>query len=88
MVNQHNNIDTSAFLISINDIRDKYFDGESLLEDEKTAMANYDKYRLEHLNGSEDEADFDHRYFQLQVMANLHPYTDFIHFEQIPDSKA
>lgn len=88
MVNENNNIDTSAFLISINDIRDKYFDGDSLSEDEATAMGNYDKYRLQYLNGSEDEADFDQRYFQLQVMANLHPYTDFIHFEQIPDSEA
>ena len=47
-------------------------------------MKNFDKYRLEYLNGSQDEADFDNRYFQLQVMANLHPYTEFLDIELPP----
>lgn len=71
-------IDSESFLISINDIKDKYFEGEPLTKDEHQAMQNFDKYRLEHLNASKDEADFDQRYFQLQVMANLHSYTEFL----------
>ncbi|UKN00755.1 hypothetical protein K6119_13545 [Paracrocinitomix mangrovi] len=77
-------IDTDAFLISINDIRDKYFEGEKLPQDELVAMHNYDKFRLEYLNASDGEVDFERRYFRLQVMANLYPYTDFLDFDKIP----
>jgi hypothetical protein len=84
---QKSNIDTNTFLISINDIKDKYFDGEKLTDEETLAMQNYDKYRLEYLNASENEADFDKRYFQLQVMANLHPYTEFIDTELTPEKE-
>jgi hypothetical protein len=78
-------INTESFLISINDIKDRYFDGVELSADELTAMQNFDKYRLEHLNGSQNEEDFDKRYFQLQVMANLHPYTEFLDVELPPE---
>lgn len=76
-------IDSVYLLVSINDIRDKYFNGDKLAADEITALENYDKFRLAHLNGSEDEKDFDHRYFQLQVMANLYSYKDFLDYDQI-----
>ncbi|MBD3638283.1 MAG: hypothetical protein HUJ25_13100 [Crocinitomicaceae bacterium] len=85
MIKENSDIDTSEFLISINDIKDKYFDGEKLEEDELIAMQNYDKFRLEYLNSSKDEKDFDERYFQLTVMANLHPYTDFLDREELAD---
>lgn len=80
-------IDSDSLLISINDIKDKYFEGEELSVEETLAMKNYDKYRLEYLNGSQDEADFDNRYFQLQVMANLHPYTEFLDIELPPQTE-
>lgn len=78
-------IDSESFLISINDIKDKYFDGEPLTQDEHMAMQNFDRYRLQYLNASENEADFDQRYFQLQVMANLHNYEEFLDLD-LPDS--
>jgi hypothetical protein len=76
-------IDSAYLLVSINDIRDKYFNGDQLDNEELLAMQNYDKFRLAHLNGSKDEKDFDHRYFQLQVMANLYSYRDFLDYDQI-----
>lgn len=83
MYEEKEDIETGSFLISINDIKDKYFDGIPLEQEELLAMQNYDKYRLEYLNASKDEADFDQRYFQLTVMANLHPYTDFLDSEEM-----
>jgi hypothetical protein len=80
-------IDINSILISINDIRDKFFEGQELNPAERQALHNYDKFRLTYLNGSKDEKDFDYRYFQLQVMANLHPFTDFVDYENIPHSK-
>ena len=52
-------------------------------KEELLAMQNYDKFRLAFLNASKNEADFDQRYFQLQVMANLHQYTDFLDYDQL-----
>lgn len=75
---QGKDIESESFLISINDIKDKYFDGVSLTKEEHIAMQNFDRYRLQYLNASENEEDFDQRYFQLQVMANLHHYTEFL----------
>lgn len=80
-------IDSDSLLVSINDIKDKYFDGEELSEEETLAMKNYDKYRLEYLNGSQNEEDFDQRYFQLQVMANLHSYKEFLDIELPPEEE-
>lgn len=75
--------DSMYLLVSINDIRDKYFNGDKMSEEEARALENYDKFRLAHLNASEDEKDFDKRYFQLQVMANLYSYTDFLDYSKI-----
>ncbi|MCB9224526.1 MAG: hypothetical protein R2780_09730 [Crocinitomicaceae bacterium] len=76
-------IDSIYLLVSINDIRDKYFEGVNLDQEEALALENYDKFRLSHLNGSKDEKDFDQRYFQLQVMANLYSFRDFLDYENI-----
>lgn len=88
MEKRYDHIDVNSILISINDIRDKFFDGTELFPEERMALHNYDKFRLAYLNASKDEKDFDNRYFQLQVMANLHPFTDFIDYDSIPNSKA
>ena len=76
-------IRSAYLLISINDIRDKYFGNEELNQEEVLALANYDKFRLEYLNGSENEKDFDERYFRLLVMANLYSYKDFLDYNKI-----
>jgi hypothetical protein len=66
------------FPTSINDLRDKYYDGTELSADELLAIQNFDKYRIEYLNSSEDENEFDKRYLELQAKANLASYKEFI----------
>jgi hypothetical protein len=63
---------------SINDIRDKEFAGVPLTQREKQALANFDKYRLAELNNIKDDMSFHKRYRELQVMANLGDFTEFL----------
>lgn len=65
-------------VLSINDIRDREFNGELLSTDELTALKNFDRYRIETLNGINDDKEFHERYRQLQVMANLGDWKDFL----------
>ena len=75
-----NKINSKAgyFPTSINDLRDKYYDGVELSEEELLAIQNYDKYRIEYLNSSENEEEFDKRYLELQAKANLASFKDFL----------
>lgn len=63
---------------SINDLRDREFNGETLSADEQSALRNFDRYRIEQLNGITDDKEFHERYRQLQVMANLGDWKDFL----------
>jgi hypothetical protein len=65
-------------VVSINDLRDKEFSGEHLNMEEKTALFNFDKFRLAELSQQKSEKDFHNKYIQLQVMANLSPYQEFL----------
>ena len=69
--------------LSINDLRDREFNGESLSEDEIKALKNFDRYRIEQLNGISDDKEFHERYRQLQVMANLGDWKDFLNIEGV-----
>ena len=62
---------------SINDLRDKEFSGLRLSPDERFALSNYDRYRIEVLNGSSKEK-FNLHYRQLQVIANLSDWREFL----------
>ena len=64
--------------ISINDLRDMEFSGERLGSDEKRALANFDKYRVRILNAQEDEEMYHKTYRQLQVIANLGDWKEFL----------
>ena len=63
---------------SINDLRDKEFSGVKLTAEEKFALANFDKYRLTVLNSQENEEQFHSHYRQLQVIANLGDWREFL----------
>lgn len=63
---------------SINDLRDKEFSGSFLSADEKRALKNYDNYRINLLNAQEDEDSFHKIYRQLQVIANLGDWKEFL----------
>lgn len=64
--------------ISINDLRDKEFSGTPLTPNEKLALSNFDHYRIEILNNQESEEDFHKAYRQLQVIANLGDWKEFL----------
>jgi hypothetical protein len=66
------------FSTSINDLREKYYDGKELSDDELLAIQNFDKYRIDYLNSSDTEDQFDKRYLELQAKANLSSFTDFL----------
>lgn len=80
--NQQNaGIYKKAFLgdhVTINDLRDKEFRGERLTEEEQKAVRNFEVYRLQVLNQQENEVDFHKKYQQLQILANLGPYQEFL----------
>lgn len=64
--------------VSINDLRDKEFSGQKLSAEEKKAIKNYDNYRIKVLNAQNDEDSFHNTYRQLQVVANLGDWKEFL----------
>ena len=63
---------------SINDLRDKEFSGIKLSPEERFALSNFDKYRITILNSQDHEDHFHHHYRQLQVIANLTDWHEFL----------
>ena len=68
----------NGLAVSINDLRDKEFSGVKLTLDERTALSNFDRYRINVLNGQPDEKKFHLQYRQLQVIANLSDWREFL----------
>jgi hypothetical protein len=68
--------------VSINDLRDREFNGDALSEEEKSALANFDRYRIDILNAQKTDMDFHENYRQLQVMANLADWKDFLDMQK------
>ena len=64
-------------ITTINDLRDAE-QSESLSEKEKTALHNYERYRIIKLNEAVDEEDFHNKYKLLQALANLSPHEEFL----------
>lgn len=63
---------------SINDLREKDYKDIDLLPNERLAIKNFDRYRINELNKQPSESMFHNKYMQLQVMANLTPYQEFL----------
>lgn len=64
--------------VSINDLREKDLNGELLTLKERQALANFDRYRIMELSRQPDDMAFHERYRQLQIMANLGDYEEFL----------
>lgn len=64
--------------VSVDDLRDKEFNGQQLSKEEKKALRNYESFRVEYLKEAKGEEDFQRRYFQLRSWANLHSYKEFL----------
>jgi len=69
---------STRLVTSINDLRDKEFSGIKLTSEERFALNNFDKYRINLLNSQEDEEKFHQHYRQLQVIANLTDWREFL----------
>ena len=65
-------------VISINDLREKEERGNPLTSEQRLALRNYEKYRIDELNSAKSEKDFHKKYELLQVLANLGPYQEFL----------
>ena len=63
---------------SINDLREKDYKNVALLPNERLAIKNFDRYRIAELNKQTSENKFHNKYMQLQVMANLSPFEEFL----------
>lgn len=68
----------TGLVTSINDLRDKEFSGNKISSEEKLALSNFDRYRIQVLNSQTDEEKFHHHYRQLQVIANLSDWREFL----------
>lgn len=64
--------------VSINDLREKEFSGKQLSYDEQTALKNFDRYRISELNKQVSDMAFHERYRELQIMANLGDFSEFL----------
>ena len=67
--------------VSVNDLHEKEFAGQKLSTEEKQAIHNYNNYRIKLLNSQEDEETFHKVYRQLQVVANLGDWKEFLKSE-------
>ncbi|MCO6500788.1 MAG: hypothetical protein J5I47_10475 [Vicingus serpentipes] len=64
--------------ISINDLRELEYKDLDLKPNERLALKNFDRYRIVELNKQKTEEQFHNKYMQLQVMANLSPFEEFL----------
>jgi hypothetical protein len=64
--------------VSINDLREKEMNGALLSLKEKQALANFDRFRIAELKKQSDDLAFHERYRQLQIMANLGDFEEFL----------
>lgn len=69
---------SAGLVTSINDLRDKEFSGVKLTAEEKFAISNFDRYRINVLNSQTEEEKFHYQYRQLQVIANLSDWREFL----------
>jgi hypothetical protein len=70
-----------GLVTSVNDLRDKEFSGVRLSAEEKLALSNFDRYRITVLNAETDEEIFHQKYRQIQVIANLCDWKEFLNPE-------
>ena len=76
----HNNNTYTSIksFISINDLKELEFNEEELETNQRLALKNFDRFRISELNSQTSENKFHNKYMQLQVLANLTPYEEFL----------
>ena len=64
--------------VCINDLRDKEFRNEKMTDEEMQALINFDRFCLTELNKVKGDLNFNARYCELQIMANLADHKEFL----------
>lgn len=65
--------------LSINDLKDiEFHDEKDLSPQQRLAIKNFERHRITELNKQRSETLFHDKYMQLQAMANLMPYEEFL----------
>lgn len=76
------NIDLSKTKIdsflTINDLRELDYSDQELSPQQVLAIKNFDRYKISELNNQTSEEAFHKKYMQLQVLANLSPFDEFL----------
>ena len=63
---------------SINDLRELEYRDVDLTHHQRLALTNFDRFRIAELNMQKTEQQFHNKYMQLQVMANLSSFEEFL----------
>ena len=69
---------SDAHLKTIYDLREDYFDGFDLSTEQKKALKNFDKLRVDVLSHSANDVDFQEKYYDLQFKENTLDYRIFL----------
>jgi len=64
--------------LTVNDLRELDANQGELSTQQRLAIKNYDRYKISELNKQSSEEAFDKKYMQLQVLANLSPFEEFL----------
>lgn len=78
LLNKYNSKTDIGGAPSINDLRDNEFSNVPLTPKEKQALINFDRYRISELNSQSGDTAFHKRYRELQVMANMYDFEEFL----------
>jgi len=65
-------------ILTVNDLRELDYSNQELSTQQRLAIKNYDRYKISELNRQTSEEAFHKKYMQLQVMANLSPFEEFL----------
>ncbi|MBL4652411.1 MAG: hypothetical protein JKY53_06030 [Flavobacteriales bacterium] len=64
--------------VSINDLREKLDNGMELTPKELTSIKNFERYQIDVLTKEMSDDEFNKKYQQLQVLANLGSFEEFL----------
>ena len=64
--------------VTINDLKDRLFNNESMTDEEHLAVKNFDSYRLDRLSKIDDDAEFEQVYLLIRAEANMLDYRQFL----------
>ena len=81
-MNQNDNISgnytAASIVITISDLKDDYYDGIALTDEQKQALKNFDRLKVVVLSEALNDKEFQKRYFEFQLKENTLDYKEFL----------